>query len=113
MSSAGHYADFSEPLIGTNLGANPLPQVEPASSWELFTETQKIELVLPENPKAVDFLRAYYSKISAQADVAEEAVLGAELDAANAERIAQAARAKAARLRAQVQDLASEIAKLT
>jgi hypothetical protein len=112
MSSAGHYADFSSTDLGMHTVKPVVPATETAPTWELFTETQKIELLVPENPRAVDFLRAYYSKIRAQADEAERAVLNAELDAANAERIAQAARAKAARLRGQVQDLEAELSKL-
>ncbi len=96
----------------TDLSSQPVPVETGFETFSSIIPTVKVELTVPENPKPVDFVRAYFDQIRRQADIAEEEVFDAELAAANAERIAQAKRAKAERLRQQAEDLKAQIRSL-
>jgi hypothetical protein len=72
----------------------------------------ELKLWVSDDPKLVDVARAYYIEVNKQAELAEEAILDAELAVANAQRIALATREKASRLRAQADMLALQITKL-
>lgn len=102
MSSVGHYADLSMHgdgchIIERDLGIQTAEGEADPSTVPRSSEIT-LSLKVPENPTPTDLIRAYYDQIRRQAEIAAEAVLDAELNAANAERIAQAARFKALRL---------------
>lgn len=76
----------------------------------------ELKLRVPETPSARDIVAAYARNVMREAEHAEEAtkkasrvIFDAELAVANAQRIALAAREKAARLRAQSDALARQL----
>lgn len=71
-----------------------------------------VSLTVPEVPTVRDFGEAYLKQIAREAEMAEEAVFNAELDVANAQRIANAQRERAARLRAQEAELRKQLDRL-
>jgi hypothetical protein len=58
-----------------------------------------LKLKVPEEPTIKDMVLAYRTQLLEQVEIAEKSIFDAELDVANAQRIAVATRAKAARLR--------------
>jgi hypothetical protein len=73
----------------------------------------ELKLWVSDEPKLFDIAQAYYNNVKQQAELAEEAILDAELASANAQRIALSTREKASRLRSQADKLALQLQSLS
>ena len=105
--------DVPADLGDRNLGIQPLRLVtDGPNDTRAISDSEVVTVEVPVNPRVLDLARAYAETIRVQAELAEEAVLGAELDAANAQRIAAGARMKAERLRARHEELLAQIDRL-
>lgn len=72
----------------------------------------RLELNVLEQPTVLELAVAFRKKIQSQYEQAEEAVLDAELNVANAQRIAIASRSRVAAFAAQLESLDKQIALL-
>lgn len=99
---------MNDPFIGSAGPASVVEGIAPVGHLENRASI-KLELNVPEEPTVLEIATAFRRKIQAQHGQAEESVLDAELNVANAQRIALAARSKVATLAAQLATLDKQI----
>ena len=87
----------------------PLAVAEPPPAQWSNTE---LHLTVPEQPSVLDLATAYRNQLSKKLDRAVEEVFQAELDVANAQRIAAARRSRVTALTAQLDALEEQIKSL-
>lgn len=88
-------------------------RTDPALASFVLPEMVAVSLEVPTEPSVRDLAVAYRRMVQHAFENAEEAVFDRELELANAERIANAARARAVALQAQLKALDSQISRLT
>lgn len=105
MSLANHPTDLADRNLGITSGFNSLPfGADEKAILKPREPEPKLTVTISQSADLIELSEEFIGVLRRRADAAEEEVLDRELDAANAERIAQAARLKAVRLRAQYEE---------
>lgn len=86
---------------------------DPALAGLVMPDTFDVILEVPTAPSVRDLAVAYRKKVQRELELAEEAVFDRELELANAQRIALAARARVTVLHTQLTGLDLQISQLT
>lgn len=101
--------EIDPPIANLNLEPIGIDPNEKMSKTEYLPINEKVELYVPTMPDMFDLAEAYAKKLESKMNTAEESAFDAELQLANAQRIANHKRAEALRLRQQLEQLNKQI----